>query len=141
MKDFDQLLKEDIAAYAGPRADLLAQAPAFFRLLARMLADPALPGRLRPLIMAAIGYFALAADIMPEDLRGSFGYIDDLFLAAFVANQVRLELDSDGILLDNWDGEKQILPLIEEILSLESELLEDKKDLVLWYIGYEHMAK
>jgi uncharacterized membrane protein YkvA (DUF1232 family) len=139
MKDFDQLLEEDIAEYDGPYSALISRAPAFFRLLAALLADPALPGRWRPLILAAIAYFILPADIMPEDLSGPVGYADDLFLCAFLVNEIRQEQGSLEILERNWYGDTPLLPLVKEILALETELIGDRRELVLWFIGYEHL--
>jgi uncharacterized membrane protein YkvA (DUF1232 family) len=96
MKNFDVLLQEDIQAYEGRHDDLIYQAPALYRLLTRLLDDPMLPGRLRPLVLAAVAYFILPADIIPEDLQGPYGYVDDIFLGAFVADLVRRELGSDN---------------------------------------------
>jgi uncharacterized membrane protein YkvA (DUF1232 family) len=140
MKDFDQLLQEDIAAYEGRHDDLIYQAPALYRLLTRLLDDPNLPGRLRPLVLAAIAYFILPADIIPEALEGPYGYVDDIWLCAFVAERIRQEL-GDEILTSNWDGEALLLPLIGDILAQENDLLGEKRALILWYIGYEHLLQ
>jgi uncharacterized membrane protein YkvA (DUF1232 family) len=141
MKDFDQLIQEDIDGYDGLHAGLIAHVPAFFRLLAGILEDPRLPGRLRPLVMAAIAYFVVPGEIMPEDLEGPHGYIDDLFLNAWVARLVRRQVGEDGILTENWIGEVPLLPLITEILAREEELVGDQRELILWFIGYEYLAK
>ncbi len=50
MKKFDELLEHEIAKYEGRHEGLIFQAPALYRLLARLLDDCRLPGRLRPLI-------------------------------------------------------------------------------------------
>ncbi len=136
MKNFDQLLQEDIANYEGRHDDLIYQAPAFYRLMTRLLDDPALPPGLRPLVLAAIAYFILPADVIPEALEGPYGYIDDIWLCAWVAEQVWKETGKDEILVSNWDGETGILSLIREILANETRLLEDKGMLVLKYIGW-----
>jgi uncharacterized membrane protein YkvA (DUF1232 family) len=138
MKPFDQLLKEDIADYEGRHDDLIYQAPAFYRLLTYLLDDPRLPRSLRPLVLAAIAYFILPVDIIPEELEGPYGYVDDIWLCAFVADRVRQEIGADEILVTHWDGEGSILPLFEEILTGENELIKDKKKLILEYIGYEY---
>ena len=140
MKDIDLLLQEEIAGYEGDHADLISKTPAFFRLLTGILEDPTLPGRLRPLVLVAIAYFALPAEIFPEDLKGPHGYIDDIFLSAWVAGQIRERMGSEEILLANWDGEAPVLPLIQNILSREAELIGDRRDLILWYIGYEYLV-
>jgi uncharacterized membrane protein YkvA (DUF1232 family) len=139
MKSFDQLLQEDIQAYEGRHDDLIYQAPALYRLLVRLLDDPALPGRLRPLVIGAIAYFILPADIIPEDIHGPYGYVDDIFLCAFVAGRVR-EAAGDDILLDNWDGEAPLVPLIQDILAHEADLIGDQRERILGYIGYEYLV-
>lgn len=140
MIDFEQLLREDIASYVGRYNELICQAPDLYRLLTNVLDDPNLPGRYRPLVIAAIAYFILPTDIMPEDLEGPIGYLDDIFFCAYVADHLRRALDSDEILEENWEGEFPIVPLVEGILSHENELIGDKHELVLWYVGFEYMV-
>ncbi len=126
MKSFDQLLEEDIAAYEGRHDDLIYQAPAFYRLLVNLLDDPLLPGGLRPLVLAAVSYFILPADVIPEDIYGPYGYLDDIFLSAFVADRIRNEL-GDDILIENWDGEAPLLTLKRDILVAEHELIREER--------------
>jgi uncharacterized membrane protein YkvA (DUF1232 family) len=139
MKSFDELLLDDIRAYEGRHDDLIYQAPALYRLLTRLLDDPALPGRLRPLVLAAIAYFILPADIISEDLYGPYGYLDDIFLCACGAEQVRRQTGSDRLLTENWDGEGPLLPLLHDILSQEQGLLGGKGEQILDYIGYRYL--
>jgi uncharacterized membrane protein YkvA (DUF1232 family) len=140
MKHFDQLLQEHIAEYEGRHDDLIYQAPAFFRLLTSLLDDPRLPGRYRPLVLATIAYFILPADIIPEDLEGPYGYVDDIWLCAFMAEQLRSEL-GDDVLVANWEGEAPIVPLIRDILQRQNDLLGDKGEQVLSYIGFTYLKK
>lgn len=135
MKHFDQLLEEDIAAYEGRHDDLIYQAPALYRLLVSLLDDPRLPTRLRPLVIAAIAYFILPADIIPEEIEGPYGYVDDIFLCAFMADRIGKEIGSYDILLENWDGEAPLLPLIKDILGREEVLIGGNRGKVLNYIG------
>lgn len=138
MKPFDQLLDEDIAAYEGRHDDLIFQAPAFYRLLVNLLDDPRLPGRLRPLVLVAIAYFILPADVFPEDLHGPYGYVDDISLCAFVANEIAKQLGPE-LVEENWDGEAELLPLIKDILGISDELIEKAWPSVMEYIAYEHL--
>jgi uncharacterized membrane protein YkvA (DUF1232 family) len=137
MQSFDKLLEENIAGYEGRHDDLIYQAPAFYRLLTHLLDDPRLPRELRPLVLAAIAYFILPVDVIPEELEGPYGYVDDIWLCAFVAERVRREVESDEILVTHWDGEGAVVPLVEELLAGEEDLLGDKGDLIFGYIGYE----
>lgn len=141
MNSFDKLLEKQISAYEGRHDDLIYQAPELYRLLTKMLDDPILPIRLRPIIISAIAYFILPNDIIPEELHGPYGYVDDIFLSAFVADKVRNEIGSNDILTNNWDGEADIASLIEEILSKEEELIGDQKKRILGYIGYEYLIR
>jgi uncharacterized membrane protein YkvA (DUF1232 family) len=140
MKSFDRLLEEDIATYEGRHDDLIYQAPAFYRLLVNLLDDPMLSGSLRPLLLATIAYFILPADVFPEDLYGPYGYVDDIFLCAYVADHVRKELGED-ILVENWDGEAPLSQLILDILSQQEELIGEDLNKILSYIGFSELLK
>jgi uncharacterized membrane protein YkvA (DUF1232 family) len=140
MKSFDRLLEEDIATYEGRHDDLIYQAPAFYRLLVNLLDDPMLLGSLRPLLLATIAYFILPADVFPEDLHGPYGYVDDIFLCAYVADLIRKELGED-ILIENWDGEAPLSQLIEDILSQQEELIGEDLNKILSYIGFSELLK
>ena len=141
MKEFDQMLQEEVAAYSGPHESLIRHAPEFYRLMTRLVDDPALPGRLRPLVIAAIAYFILPADISPEDLTGPLGFVDDIFLCAFAAERIAREVGSSDILTGNWQGSEPVIPLVTYILEHETELIGDKRELILWYIGYTHLPQ
>jgi hypothetical protein len=66
--------------------------------------------------------------------------VDDIFLWAFVAGRVREAVGGDDILLDNWDGEAPLLPLIQDILAHEADLIGDQRERILGYIGYEYLV-
>jgi uncharacterized membrane protein YkvA (DUF1232 family) len=137
VKSFDQLLHADIADYEGRHDDLIYQAPAFYRLLTHLLDDPRLPRKLRPLVLAAIAYFILPVDIIPEELEGPYGYVDDIWLCAFVAQRVMQEIGTQEVLETHWDGEDDVVRLVEEILAAETNLIGDKSALIFDYIGFD----
>ncbi len=133
--DFYETLKRDIATYEGRHDDLIYLAPEFYRLLVDLLDDPRLPGRLRPLVACSIAYFILPADIVSEETHGPYGYVDDIYLCAFTADRVRTDVGVDAIVTENWQGEAPILPLLEEILSREQELIGGERERILAYTG------
>ena len=137
MKRFGSLLEEAVSGYEGKFKEIIHEAPAFYMLMVRLLDDPNLPKHLSPLAIAAIAYFIIPEekDVIPE--YGPLGYIDDIFLCAFVADRVKKEAGSEDILIRNWVSERPIVPLIKEILDREKELIGDKKDLLLKYIYEE----
>ncbi|MBN1235396.1 MAG: DUF1232 domain-containing protein [Methanotrichaceae archaeon] len=140
MKRFDAMLEKDISGYEGEFSQLIAEAPALYRMMTRLLDDRALPREMSPLVIAAIAYFILPEDIIPEDKYGPIGYVDDIYLCAFVANEVAKASGSPDILARNWDGNVPIAKLVREILDREKELIEDKKDRIMQYIGYDQLG-
>ena len=68
-------------------------------------------------------------------MHGPYGYVDDIWLCAYVADVVRQQLDDEAILVENWDGEAAILPLVREIMDKEHDLIGDERDRILWYTG------
>ncbi len=141
MKKFDELLQNEIAKYEGRHDDLIFQAPALYRLLTELLDDARLPGRLRPLIACAIAYFILPADIISEDIHGPYGYADDIWLCAWVADILRREVGSDDMLTENWDGEAPLLPLLDDILAREADLIGDQREQILRYTGCDRLVE
>ena len=140
MKRFDAILEQDIADYNGEFRDLIRQAPALYRLMTHLLDDSSLPGKMSQQVIAAIAYFILPGDVIPEDKYGPLGYVDDIYLCAFVANQVMMETGSGEILDRNWDGDMPVQPLIREILGREKEMIGDKKESIMQYIGYDQLG-
>lgn len=140
MKKFDELLRQEIAAYEGRHDDLIFQAPALYRLMTQLLDDKRLPGQLRPLVACAIAYFILPADIISEDIYGPYGYADDIWLCAWAADIVRRQVDSDDILTENWDGEAPLMPLLSDILAREADLTGDQRAKILWYTGCDRLS-
>jgi uncharacterized membrane protein YkvA (DUF1232 family) len=139
MKRFDVLLEEDVKGYEGENSELIHEAPAFYRLMTRLLDDASLPAGQSQLVIAAIAYFIMPTDVIPEEDLGPSGYMDDIFLCAMVASQVMKESGSKDILIRNWDGHRPVVALVEEILANEQELIGDKKESILQYIGYDQL--
>jgi len=140
LKRFDAILEKDVSGYDGEFSQLIAQAPALYKMMTRLLDDRALPRSMSPLVIAAIAYFILPEDIIPEEKYGPIGYVDDIYLCAFVANEVAKESSSTEILARNWDGKVPIVNLVKEILDRENELIGDKKDRIMQYIGYDQLG-
>ena len=140
MKRFDAILEKDISGYDGEFSQLIHQAPALYKMMTRLLDDRDLPRSMSPLVIAAIAYFILPEDIIPEEKYGPIGYVDDIYLCAFVANEVAKESASPDILARNWEGKMPVATLVKEILDREKELIGDKKDSIMQYIGYDQLG-
>jgi uncharacterized membrane protein YkvA (DUF1232 family) len=141
MKSFSELLEEDVANYNGRHENLVSQAPAFFELMQNLLDDPELPGRLRSMVLAALGYFVIPGDIISEELHGPAGYIDDIYVCCLVAEHIRRDLKSDELLSRNWQGSTPLQLFIQEFVNKEKDLLGDKKGQILDFLGIEVLKK
>jgi len=139
LKRFDMMLENDISGYEGEFSELIHQAPALYRMMTKLLDDSALPRSISPLVIAAIAYFILPEDVIPEDKYGPAGYVDDIYLCAYVANEVTKASGSPEILARNWDGIASIVDLVKEILDRENELIGTKKDRIMQYIGLDQL--
>jgi hypothetical protein len=51
---------------------------------------------------------------------------------------VRSELGTSHVLLDNWEAEQPLLPLVERILGGSQDMLGEQKEIILWFLGYEY---
>jgi uncharacterized membrane protein YkvA (DUF1232 family) len=139
MQAFDQLLEQEIAQYEGRHDDVISQAPALYRLLTHLLDDSRVTGHARPLVAAAIAYFILPADVIPEEIYGPYGYADDIWLCAWVADAVRRDLGEE-IIMESWDGECPLPELVREILDKEQDLIGEEREKILRYTGCDQLV-
>ena len=141
MQNFFEELKADIAKYEGRHDEFIYLTPFWYRLLTNLLDDPRLPARLKPLVSCAVAYFIIPVDVVSEEIHGPYGYIDDIFFCAYVADQVRIRTDDKTLLTDNWEGEGDIMQLAEEVLEQEHALIGGQKELILQYTGCTELLK
>ncbi|MFH1812228.1 MAG: DUF1232 domain-containing protein [Pseudomonadota bacterium] len=125
MRDFSDLLREDIAAYDGPHLDLLRWVPVLFDLLGSLYEDTRLPRHARLLANAALAYFVLPHDLIPESGLGAYGYIDDLYLCAQVLHRLQAEPELDPLLDEHWGDERALGSVLAEILAKGRIILSD----------------
>lgn len=141
MKDFYDRLKSDIESYEGRHDDFIYLTPSWYRLMTNLLDDSRLPYRLKPLVSCAIAYFIIPADVISEEIHGPYGYIDDIYFCAFIANQILVRTRDPNLLVENWEGEGDILQLTDETLKKEKELIGSNKNLILNYTGCSELLE
>jgi uncharacterized membrane protein YkvA (DUF1232 family) len=141
MKSFYDELTKYIAKYEGRHDDFIYLAPEWYRLMTNLLDDARLPARLRPLVACSIAYFVMPADVISEELHGPYGYIDDIFLCAFVAREVGKRAGDPDLLAENWRGEGDVLKIIDEVLAKEEEFIGKNRERLLKYTGCAEVLK
>ena len=87
-KDFCYVLKENLEAFKGKYDEFIDYSPELFYLLTKLLDLEEVESYERLKISAAIAYFVVPNDIIPEDIYGPYGYVDDIFISTFVIKEI-----------------------------------------------------
>jgi uncharacterized membrane protein YkvA (DUF1232 family) len=132
--EYLKALKEQVAGYAGTWKEVVALAPSYARLMFHLLRNPRLASRHRLWVDAAIAYLVSPHDVIPEGEVGPYGYVDDIFCCAYVADRVARELGWDQV-EEGWTGDGTARDVSERVLAREQELLGHIGDDVLKFAG------
>lgn len=122
MRDFTQVVKENVTGYRGLFSSAIRWAPIFATTLLALSQDPRLQNRHRTMVNAAIAYFVTTDDAVPEDEFGPYGYIDDNLVSAYVFTRIARDVGWH-VIEDAWLGEEPARQVAQEILDREVELL------------------
>ena len=133
-KDFYDVLRENLDSYRGDYERFVDYGPDIFKLLTDILNEKSLNPVLRMKICAVLGYFVVPFDIIPEQIYGPHGYIDDIFICTHVLKEVQAE--KGIIFLDElWDGDEELEDVLDVCYTQSKEILGDKVNEILSYVG------
>ncbi|WP_405323856.1 YkvA family protein [Methanobrevibacter sp.] len=133
-KDFYDTLIENLDGYEGEYAYFINCGPNLFNLLCDLLSQKEISREMRLEISAAIAYYVAPDDIIPEEIYGPYGYIDDIFVSVYVLRKVAKEFGYE-FLQDLWKHETDVKEVMDDCYDNSLELLEDKVHAVLSYVG------
>ena len=114
--------------------DIVKYAPIFFKLLCEILEDERTDWHTRLAINAALAYFVVPNDIIPEDKHGSLGYVDDVFLCVYVLREIKREIGKE-IIVDNWNGKEDIIEIINDIYFKSKKIVKNECVDILEFSG------
>lgn len=137
-KGFYDLLRENLDKYRGDYDMIVDYAPDIFRLLSDLLNDDKIEAKTRLMICAALGYFVAPYDILPEEIYGPYGYIDDIFLCSLIIEKIAENLGYDH-LEGYWKGEENLKSVIRECQKRSKKILGEETEKILAYVGLENM--
>lgn len=132
--EYLQMVREQVAKYAGTLRDVIVLAPVYGMLMFHLMKDPRLTREQRLWVDAAIAYLVSPDDVIPEDEVGPYGYLDDIFCCAYVAQRIGEELGWD-VVEEGWTGERSAAEVSRDVIVREQELLGDAGDDVLRFAG------
>lgn len=122
MRDYAQVVRENVGEYRGWFYNAVRWAPIFAATLMTLSQDPRLEARHRTWVNAAIAYFVMPDDAMPEEEYGPYGYLDDNLVSAYVIDRVARDVGW-RVIEEAWSGEVAARDVARETLSREHELL------------------
>lgn len=128
-KDFYKKLRGEITDWIENKsgkehkwADYILVAPDLFHLMIKLSLDKEVPIDKKVRLAAAIAYFILPLDFLPEILLGPVGYLDDIFISAYILNELFNTVDPK-IITKHWAGDKDLLNSVRTILLNANEYL------------------
>ena len=135
-KDFYCTLIENLENYDGEYASFIDCGPNLFRLLCDLL-DEDVDKEDRIKINAAISYYVVPMDVIPEEIYGAYGYIDDIFISVYVLKFIAEKYSYD-FLQEAWDYDSDVQEVIEECYEKSLSSLDDEQiEAILFYVGLD----
>lgn len=133
-KDYFDVLSENLASYEGEYASFIDHGPSLYKLLTDVLNEENISPDMRLKISAAIAYYVIPMDIIPEKIYGPYGYIDDIFVSAHVIKKISDNLGYK-FLEKYWIGTGKLETVVDECYNRSIEVLENKTEDILRYVG------
>lgn len=98
--------------------------PNLIKLLSRLIKDPRVPRRSKLVVGAAMAYLASPIDLIPE-LIPVVGLADDMLIVALALNHL-ISVAGEEVVLEHWDGPRDLLDLVRSVLDVASDLVPAK---------------
>ena len=86
-KDFYDTLIENLETYSGEYESFIDYGPILFKILCDLL-NSDVDHNLKLPLCGAIAYYVTPDDVIPENIYGPYGYIDDIYLSSYVLKMV-----------------------------------------------------
>lgn len=106
-KDFYDILRDTLENHTDPYPKFINYGPDLFKLLSDLLNEPETNSEAKLKINAAISYYVVPFDIIPESEYGPTGYIDDIYLCVYVIRDIEKSLSFD-FLEEIWSGDEDL---------------------------------
>ena len=136
-KDFYDTLIDNLKGYEEEYDSFIDYGPELYKLLCSCLNSKKVNSDLRLSISAAIAYYVVPMDVIPEEIYGAYGYIDDIFISAYVLKFLAEKYSFD-FLQEAWDFGNDVEEVIEDCYEKSLESLTDEQiEAILFYVGLD----
>jgi len=126
-KDFNDLIKENLASCDEEYEDFIDYSPELFEVLTSLVSDKTLEKDLKIMVYIAITYFVINQDLIPDKTYGPYGYVDDLFLSSYVLEKIAEEKGYE-YLNKFWKNNLNLKEVLN-IIYKESKVFLDEDDI------------
>lgn len=109
--------------------------PDMISLLCSMLDDDSIDRESRMLILVALGYLLVPNDVLPEDVYGAYGYMDDMYLSCIVLTNVKKK--HSELMEKLWLNDESLEKVLDLCTFKSEKFLEEKglKEKLLKFCG------
>ncbi len=98
--------------------------PNLIKLLGRLAKDQRVPRRSKLVVAGALGYLVSPVDVLP-DFIPVVGVVDDVLVVALALNHL-INVAGEEVVLEHWDGPRDLLELVRSVLDVASDLVPAK---------------
>jgi len=109
--------------------------PDIITLLCALLDEDSVEKESRIMIHVALGYLLVPNDVLPEDVYGAYGYMDDMYLSCIILNNMRSKYSE---LMDRlWTNDTSLEKVLDLCTFRSEKFLEEKglKEKLLKFCG------
>jgi len=137
-KTFIDYLREEIKNIdeSGQEFDReLLHFPDLVKLLCDMLENDEVDRQSRIMINAALGYLLVPNDIVPEEVYGVYGYMDDMYISCIVLEYLKKKYND--LLKSLWNSDEDLNKVLELCIYKSEKFLDEKnlKEKLLRFCG------
>jgi uncharacterized membrane protein YkvA (DUF1232 family) len=129
---FNTFLSKRVAQYGGQYKEIVASAVPFYNLLCELLNDALIDWYTKIMISSALGYLVLADDAIPD--RSENGLIDDIFVMAYVLQEIKKRFSSKPI-ERNWHLDEDVCTMVDATCDACNDLIRSQKFEILAKVG------
>lgn len=133
-KDYCYVLKENLESFKGQYDEFIDYSPEIFNLLTKLLELEEIKVVERLKISAAIAYFVVPNDIIPENIYGPYGYVDDIFISTFVIKEIAEKIGY-GQLQELWAGDGNIKEIVDLCYHKSKKIVSNDSNEILHHVG------
>ncbi|MDD3626296.1 MAG: YkvA family protein [bacterium] len=101
----------------------IAAIPNLLNLLVSILDSPLTPTVYRVRIITCIAYLIAPVDVIPQEVYGLEGYVDDFSAVVLVLDSIRKNLPQK-LILENWKGKFDIIEFLDNSICQTKVLLD-----------------